>query len=50
MENYRDKLKHISLSANIAERYLENTVEDLKKQVLEQIINHPFQEVCSVVG
>lgn len=39
MENYTDKLKHISLPANTVERHLENIVEDLKKQVLEQIIH-----------
>lgn len=39
MENNIDKLKCIPWSANTVERCIENTGEDLKKHVLEQIMH-----------
>lgn len=39
MENYSDKLKQISLSANTVERHTEIIAKDLKKQLLKQTIH-----------
>ncbi|CAM5136722.1 unnamed protein product [Natator depressus] len=39
-KQYGDKLKCIPLSANTVGRCIENIAEDLKKQVLEQIMQH----------
>lgn len=37
-KQYGDKLKYIPLPANTVGKHIENTARDLKKQVVEQIL------------